>query len=532
MTSAVEAPARPRTPRPIRVLDLSTLADWQRVRIMKAVRRLRPEEHASDCPVRHGASTDCVWPIAVCVPVRRYSASQIQLFCKCKRKWWFEYPGGLKSPPSKSQGEGKIIHAELETFVNTGAEPKHPRARQALFVLEDHLANAEVEGEIKIYLPDAFDGMPREITGYIDLVRYHPVRPLVIDHKTTSNPDKYARTEYELVEDAQLLVYAKWLLDLIKTAEAVDIGHTVIPTKGANRPRLVPATVTRAHVESRWATYLPILDEMDRARDKSAAEVEATGVARGECKRYEGCPHQARCATAIFAPGRKTMNANDLKARIAEIKNKPAPSTSAPAPLAAVPDPTPERVQQPAAQGDVAPALAALRERIKAQQSQAPADSQAPAPQPEPAPSPKPPTDLPPAATASAPRPARPVNTAPKPAPAPAPEPIEPAAPNEIELVEYPNRLPLLFLNCAPSHGMTAWRLEQWIAPLLDRIQRETQLAWQAHSYRQGCALVVDAINTHLVPDALIVDTRTFLGQTVLEALIPRADVIIEGNKT
>lgn len=28
--------------------------------------QLKPEEHAPDCPVRHGASMDCVWPLAVC----------------------------------------------------------------------------------------------------------------------------------------------------------------------------------------------------------------------------------------------------------------------------------------------------------------------------------------------------------------------------------------------------------------------------------------------------------------------------------
>lgn len=28
---------------------------------------LEPHEHAPDCPVRYGASADCVWPLAVCL---------------------------------------------------------------------------------------------------------------------------------------------------------------------------------------------------------------------------------------------------------------------------------------------------------------------------------------------------------------------------------------------------------------------------------------------------------------------------------
>jgi len=31
--------------------------------------QLRAEEHAEGCPVRHGASVDCAWPGAVCLPV-------------------------------------------------------------------------------------------------------------------------------------------------------------------------------------------------------------------------------------------------------------------------------------------------------------------------------------------------------------------------------------------------------------------------------------------------------------------------------
>lgn len=30
--------------------------------------KLEPHQHVEDCPVRHGASSTCVWPLAVCVP--------------------------------------------------------------------------------------------------------------------------------------------------------------------------------------------------------------------------------------------------------------------------------------------------------------------------------------------------------------------------------------------------------------------------------------------------------------------------------
>jgi hypothetical protein len=36
--------------------------------LLSAQRRLRPDQHAIDCPVHAGASADCCWPFEVCVP--------------------------------------------------------------------------------------------------------------------------------------------------------------------------------------------------------------------------------------------------------------------------------------------------------------------------------------------------------------------------------------------------------------------------------------------------------------------------------
>jgi hypothetical protein len=52
----------------VEVLDVSMMtAEIRRVAHV-ACASLSPEEHHEDCPVRHGASADCVWPIGVCVP--------------------------------------------------------------------------------------------------------------------------------------------------------------------------------------------------------------------------------------------------------------------------------------------------------------------------------------------------------------------------------------------------------------------------------------------------------------------------------
>jgi hypothetical protein len=533
--------ADPKDPRPIRIVDTHELEPWQRERVRQASSRLRADEHAADCLYRKAQSGSCTFPnhpAWACVPVRRYSASQIQLFSKCKRKWWYEYVGGFKTPPSKSQAYGKLIHAEIETFIKTGVPGNDPRAHTAIIVLDDYLRehgrsfdSIEVEGEITLDLEPAYDAMPRCVVGYLDVSGPDEHAPLVLDHKTTSNPDKWARTEYELVEDAQLLIYARHALDAHEHATGVHIAHNVIPTKGANRPRLVSASVERAHVDARWSSYLKLFDEMDKAREAKAIAIEPTGIPRGECHRYEGCPHQARCVTAIFTKGR-TMSQQasaELKARLEAIRGRTS-GTQAPAPVQtqapvqqAAPTQAPAPVQQhPPAQGDVNSTLAALKNRVRGVAVDPQAQTQAPVQQAAPAPN-----------GARAPAPSAPVSTrAPSPqAPAPqapSPEPVQDAS--GFEGVVYPNRLDILILNGAVTHGLESYRLEQWIAPLLELVHHETGLSWQAHEYKIGIAHLIDLINRYEVPSVLCVDTTTYLGKCVLEALVPRANAIIEGR--
>ncbi len=50
--------------RSINVVGMSQAASEEIIRVNAG---LCVDEHAPDCPVRHGASSDCVWPLAVCI---------------------------------------------------------------------------------------------------------------------------------------------------------------------------------------------------------------------------------------------------------------------------------------------------------------------------------------------------------------------------------------------------------------------------------------------------------------------------------
>ena len=48
-------------------IDASKYAGPRLRQVQDANARVKPENHHTDCPVKHGASATCVWPIAVCV---------------------------------------------------------------------------------------------------------------------------------------------------------------------------------------------------------------------------------------------------------------------------------------------------------------------------------------------------------------------------------------------------------------------------------------------------------------------------------
>lgn len=49
-----------------RSVDVTHLTHDQVEVVRASNENLKPHEHAPDCPVHHGASMDCVWPLAVC----------------------------------------------------------------------------------------------------------------------------------------------------------------------------------------------------------------------------------------------------------------------------------------------------------------------------------------------------------------------------------------------------------------------------------------------------------------------------------
>lgn len=136
------------------------------------------------------------------------SASEIELFDLCQRKWAFVYLEGKRPPPNESAALGTRVHAILEQWLKVGAPP-------------DLLTN---EGEIAasglhLLPPPRTPGLVTEeqfhftsrrawYTGYKDF-RYRDANGLlhVGDHKTTK-AFTWAKSLDEILCHSQALIYA------------------------------------------------------------------------------------------------------------------------------------------------------------------------------------------------------------------------------------------------------------------------------------------------------------------------------------
>lgn len=220
----------------------------------------------------------------------RYSASQIEKWRRCPRKWAFEYDFGHKPKQTARQAQGSAIHKEAEDAVSEGTEPERPETWALL-----GLVRLDVEHLVEAYMSIPL-GDDDEVIGYIDLVEL-AWPPRVVDHKTTSNP-RYAKTAPELLTDTQMTLYGWWVIANVG-CDQVEIAHHYVTTKGRMRAWAERAVLTADMADDAMARHLHVIDQMKYVRGRvRAKDYEPRGRTNGECHRYGGCPHLSRCEAA------------------------------------------------------------------------------------------------------------------------------------------------------------------------------------------------------------------------------------------
>lgn len=231
----------------------------------------------------------------------KVSASQISKWRSCKRQYAFEYVEGHYPPSTDKQEFGTAVHKALEQYVSSGAvldeSPEHRVAAQAIGcgVVEP----GEVERKFDVPVSSGI-----ELTGFVDLVIPRGKTVRVIDYKTTSDL-RYCKTEDDLIDDPQALVYSAWAMLEYEVLEVECVWLYLAASNSGGK---------RAPKGSRVVRFVNRIDKSFEARMENLLEDVAAivGVRRRAvlgaelpptptaCSAYGGCPHKTRCGLSAL----------------------------------------------------------------------------------------------------------------------------------------------------------------------------------------------------------------------------------------
>lgn len=238
----------------------------------------------------------------------RYSATTIQWFADCERKFYWPAVAGLDSPGSPAQGFGTRLHKIQENYLNNNELP--PRTTAEGMLASIGLPLLPKHGTPGLYVEQPFEmifeGLPVAITGTrdfgVDPIEKDAKGFLLGDHKTarSMNP-MWRKTKAWLRDNIQANLYA-----FTKHAELHALGFTDLKVvdkqwiyyykdeKQADKLRQVD---TLDHVGEQFETVIRPLVAKMAAMVEAAPKISdvALPADRSVCDAYGGCPHRARC---------------------------------------------------------------------------------------------------------------------------------------------------------------------------------------------------------------------------------------------
>lgn len=235
----------------------------------------------------------------VLVDLIRVSASQVETFRSCPRKWFNGSVLKERAPQSPSQARGEEVHAQIEPYLLTGqidaASPHAPLVEVARQFLPAPGKGLLVEHEFRM---PTFEGGP-EFLGYIDLADPRGSVLRIYDHKTTSD-FRYAKTPAELCESVQMMAYAQWGFSVLETfgidkADVVEVAHVYLRTRGKPKAHFVSTVVSREHVEGQWQKILATVREMQGWAQKHPKTADDLPPNTDACGMYGGCYYRPKC---------------------------------------------------------------------------------------------------------------------------------------------------------------------------------------------------------------------------------------------
>lgn len=243
-----------------------------------------------------------------------YSATQVDTYDLCARKWAFDKIDGIDSPPNASAALGLEIHGQLERYERDGIQLDLTTKAGEIAMTGLHFLpppgtpGMVVEGSFMLsawghrykglkdlslppgVLPPPLLWVPGDpLPTYWD---FDPSIPTVIDHKSTSD-FKWAKTRENLPDNVQAAIYGAEAMIRYGTDRA-RLRWVYYRTKKPYKAKAVQIVVTRDQIEKTLIRIKTLSDEMTVIRQSGLKALDLPPNAKA-CSMFGGCAFQDRC---------------------------------------------------------------------------------------------------------------------------------------------------------------------------------------------------------------------------------------------
>jgi hypothetical protein len=220
------------------------------------------------------------------------------VFSDCQRKWGWQYLDGIRPPQAASAQVGERVHKILEDWLQHGVVPNpeetlllgekvyHPGkiAESGLHLLPSPGPHLTIEQAFKHGI----------WTGRIDLAYMSDV-PVISDHKTSTDPKAWGKSEEDLRSDVQALVYASAAL-AATGAQEVDLIWNYFQTRPPFKPRQSKVRLNVLEVAAAMQPWEALGQEVETFRAKKG-QISALDMPPNPhaCQKFGGCAFKNNC---------------------------------------------------------------------------------------------------------------------------------------------------------------------------------------------------------------------------------------------
>jgi len=236
------------------------------------------------------------------------SASKIETFDLCKRKWWFTFVQRLPTITKDFFSFGTVLHAACERYLlseplwpqgweidpdtQTRVSPQDASLIQVLVQagIDEGIVEKRVGGKVEEWITLKIDN-DSELRGLID---YHDSQSRIEDHKT-SKSTRYFKSPNALKKSIQMMAYAKWMLEELKRRGKVPpkvltlVHNQFLKDYDTPTVRRREAEVTPAQVDKFFEEVIRKLVTQMKATEKITEPFAIEDPMPSACRAYGGC---------------------------------------------------------------------------------------------------------------------------------------------------------------------------------------------------------------------------------------------------